>query len=245
MSPANRRVQSDNRPSNNLLGVLNARDYSLISHHLRAETRSIGDFLYEPGDDVDTVYFPCSDTLISFSVTTDDGRDVETILVGREGAVGGIVSSGYLPAYCRITIKFGGDLVWLPVTRLEEIKKSSPTLQSIFARYADCVLAQVFQSTACNAVHTIEQRTAKWILATVERTGNDVVPLTHEELASILGVGRSYVSRVIKLFKQDGILETKRGALAIRNSSALRKRACNCNNGVKAHFETVLKGAYP
>src|SRR4030088_1410704 len=74
-------------------------------------------------------------------------------------------------------------------------------------RYADCMLAQIFQSTACNAIHSIEQRTAKWIIAAMERTeGEDVVPLTHEQLATMLGVNRSYASRVIQTFKAEGVL---------------------------------------
>src|SRR5207253_7910759 len=117
-----------------------------------------GDLLYSPGTNVETVYFPCGPSLVSFVVPNEDGRDVETILVGREGAVGGIVSQGHLPAYTRISIKFGGPLVRLPILKLEAAKAKSATLRNIFARYADCMLAQIFQSTACNAVHSIEQR---------------------------------------------------------------------------------------
>ena len=125
-------------------------------------------------------------------VTNEDGRDVETILVGREGAVGGIVSEGYLPAYTRIVVKFGGPFVRLQVSKLEAAKVKSRTLRNVFARYADCMLSQIFQSTACNAIHSIEQRTAKWIISAMERTdGDDVVPLTHEQLATLLGVGRT------------------------------------------------------
>ena len=93
----------------------------------------------------------------------------------------------------------------------------------MFARYADCMLAQIFQSTACNAIHSIEQRTAKWIISAMERTdGDGVVPLTHEQLATLLGVGRSYTSRVIQTFKAEGVLETRRGSILVRNPDALR-----------------------
>ena len=120
------------------------------------------------------------------------------------------------------------------------------TLANIFARYADCLLAQIFQSTACNAIHSIEQRTAKWIISAMERTdGDDVVPLTHEQLATLLGVGRSYTSRVIQTFKAEGVLETRRGSILVINRDALRSRACLCNEAVKNHFEEVLRGVYP
>jgi hypothetical protein len=142
-------------------------------------------------------------------------------------------------------VKVGGPFVRLRVSKLESAKAKSPTLRNLFARYADCMLAQVFQSTACNAIHSIEQRTAKWIISAMERTGSDLVPLTHEQLSAMLGVGRSYTSRVIQTFKAEGVLETRRGAIVVRNRDALAIRACLCNDAVKSHFEEVLRGVYP
>jgi hypothetical protein len=234
------------RPFNNLLRRLNAADYALIAPHLSQEQAASNDLLYSPGDDVETVHFPCGPSLASYLVTNEDGRDVETILIGREGAVGGIVSQGYLPAYTRITVKFGGPVARLNVGKLDAAKSKSASLRNIFARYADCMLAQIFQSTACNAIHSIEQRTAKWIISAMERTdGVDIVPLTHEQLATLLGVGRSYTSRVIQTFKAEGVLETRRGSIRVLNPAALRVRACLCNESVKNHFEEVLRGVYP
>jgi DNA-binding transcriptional regulator YhcF (GntR family) len=234
------------RPNNNLLRRLNAADFALVAPHLAHEQAQPGELLYNPGDDVEIVHFPCGPTLASYLVPNEDGRDVETILVGREGAVGGIVSQGYLPAYTRIMVKFGGPFVRLKVARLDAAKANSPTLRNVFARYADCMLAQMFQSTACNAIHSIEQRTAKWIISAMERTdGDDVVPLTHEQLATLLGVARSYTSRVMQTFRAEGVLETRRGSILVRNRQALQNRACQCNEAVKNHFEEVLRGVYP
>jgi len=239
-------AEINDRPFNNLLRRLDRADFALIEPHLVPIPVHSNDLLYNPGAHVETVYFPCGPTLVSYVVPNEDGRDVETILVGREGAVGGIVSQGFLPAYTRISVKFGGPSMRLPIVRLEAAKAKSATLRNIFARYADCMLAQIFQSTACNAVHSIEQRTAKWIISAMERTdGNAAVPLTHEQLATLLGVGRSYVSRVIQIFKADGIVETRRGSILVRNRVGLQMRACRCNESVKSHFEEVLRGVYP
>jgi CRP-like cAMP-binding protein len=236
---------TDTRPGNNLLRLLRADDFVLLAPHLEERPRQVGDLLYNPGDNVELVYFPSGPSLVSYQVANEDGRDVETVLVGREGAVGGIVSLGHLPAYCRIVVKYPGPVAQLRVSVLQDAKSKSSTLRFLFARYADCLLAQIFQSTACNAIHSIEQRTAKWILAAIERTGDETVPLTHEQLATMLGVGRSYTSRVIQTFKAENILETKRAALVVRNFDALKLRACQCNESVKAHFDVVLKGLYP
>jgi Crp-like helix-turn-helix domain len=234
------------RPFNNLLRRLNDADYALIEPHLVAGSTSANDLLYSPGDNVETVHFPCGPSLVSYMVANEDGRDVETILIGREGAVGGIVSQGFLPAYTRIMVKFAGPVVRMPIAKLDAAKAQSRSLNNIFARYADCMLAQIFQSTACNAIHSIEQRTAKWIIAAMERTNDDTaVPLTHEQLATLLGVGRSYTSRVIQTFKAEGTLETRRGSILVRNIEALKSRSCRCNEAVKGHFDEVLRGIYP
>ena len=245
-APRGNALDGIDRPYNNLLRRLSAGDFALIAPHLLQEEAEASNLLYNPGDNVDTVHFPCGPSLATYLVSNEDGRDVETILVGREGAVGGIVSEGYLPAYTRIMVKFGGPFVRLHVGKLDAAKTKSATLRNVFARYADCMLAQIFQSTACNAIHSIEQRTAKWIISAMERTDDtDAVPLTHEQLATMLGVGRSYVSRVIQTFKAEGVLETRRGSILVRDREALRIRACLCNESVKNHFEEVLRGVYP
>ena len=239
-------TEGDTRPYNNLLRRLNAADFALLAPHLAQQEADANMLLYNPGDNVEIVHFPCGPSLASYLVANEDGRDVETILVGREGAVGGIVSQGFLPAYTRIMVKFGGPFVRLSIGRLDAAKAKSKTLGNVFARYGDCMLAQIFQSTACNAIHSIEQRTAKWIVSAMERTnGDNAVPLTHEQLATLLGVGRSYTSRVIQTFKSEGILETRRGSILVRDPDALKVRACLCNESVKNHFEEVLRGVYP
>ncbi len=237
--------EPDERPQNNLLRRLRDSDFGIIADELDHCELGENELIYNPGDDVEVVHFPCGPSLVSYLIASEDGRDVEATLVGREGAVGGIVSQGFLPAYSRIMVKFGGPFARLPIGKLEQAKLKSPGLRDVFARYADCLLAQIFQSTACNAIHSIEQRTAKWIIAAMDRTGSDVVPLTHEQLAGMLGVGRSYASRVIQIFKAEGILETRRGAIVVRNRAALDGKSCQCNKSVKSHFEDVLRGVYP
>jgi Crp-like helix-turn-helix domain len=233
------------RPHNNLLRALRDPDYALIAPHLYAAERGVTDVLYNPGDHVDVVHFPCGPAMVSFLISGEDGRDVETVLIGREGGVGGIVSHGRLPAYSRIVVKFGGQFACLPIPDLEAAKSKSPALRNFFARYADCLLAQIFQATACNAIHSIEQRAAKWMLAALERTGDNVVPFTHEELAAMLGAGRSHTTRVLKEFRSRSLIETRRGSVLVRDDAALKKVACGCNELVKNHFDEVLAGVYP
>lgn len=230
---------------NHLLGKLQAPDLDLLFPLAEAWSPPAGHVLLEPGDTVDYSYFPCGPTLVSFRVVFADGASIETALVGREGAVGGIVSQGTLPAFTRAIVQHPGPLIRIQTARLEEAKLRSSTIRHLLARYADCLLAQVFQATACNAVHSIEQRMAKWLLEAVARTGEERVPLTQEQLAGMLGVGRSYINRLVANWKHRGLLRWHRGVLSIDDMDALRTLSCACNEVVRAHFDEVLDGVYP
>jgi CRP-like cAMP-binding protein len=183
--------------------------------------------------------------MASYRVTFGDGREVETALIGREGAVGGIVSQGHLPAFALAVVVFEGTFARISLSELEAVKAEEPAIDSLFNRYADCLLAQVFQASACNAAHSIQQRAARWLVAASERTGSDDLTLTQDQLAGLLGVGRSYTTRVIGRFKAEGVVDTHRGRLTVLDHDNLAAMACDCNDVVRSHFNTVLKGVYP
>lgn len=230
---------------NNLLRALRAQDAALLEPFLEPWIGGRGQIIHEPGDPVRCVYFPCGPSMISYLVVLRDGMAVEAALIGREGAVGGIVSQGRLPAFARAEVQFAGPFLRMAIADLHAVKEKSPSLGNLFARYADCLTAQVFQSVACNGAHTIEQRTAKWLVSAVERTGGPDITLTQDQLALMLAVGRTYISRVLRSFKQRNILEVRRGSLDIRDLDALRSMACECNDSVRDHFDNVLSGVYP
>jgi len=230
---------------NNLLRALRPDDWAILEPRLEDWSAPSGTILHQPGDTVRFAYFPRGSSLISYLVVLEDGRAIETALVGREGAIGGIVSQGRLPAYSRAEVQLGGSFFRIDLHHLEEAKTRSLTLRYLFARYADCLMAQVFQSVACNAAHSIEQRTAKWLMAAVERSGTDDLALTQEQLAAMLAVGRSYLSRVINDLRQRAVIETRRGRIRVCNADGLRALACGCNAAVSQHFDDVLKGVYP
>ena len=231
--------------ANNLLRALRPEDLALLKPHLELRSAGRGGVLHEAGDLVEFAYFPCGAALASYVVVLSSGASVETALIGREGAVGGIVSQGHLPAYSRAVVILGGEFLRIDLTALEDAKSRSLMLRHLFARYADCLLAQIFQSVACNAAHRIEQRAVKWLLTAMEHSGDHEVSLTQEQLASMLGVGRSYVSRVIQLLKQQEVLATRRGGLIARDMERLRSLSCDCPDAVRRHFDEVLQGVYP
>jgi CRP-like cAMP-binding protein len=231
------------RPQNDLLQQLNATDFELLAPHLQPVDLAAGHILHHAGDEVTAVHFPCGPALVSFAVPVEDDREVESLLVGREGAVGIAAGRRPSPAYSRIVVKLGGTLVRLPLRALEQAQQRSATLQEVLSRYADCQFAQLLQTAACNAAHSIEQRAAKWILSAHEHLGEVEIPLTHEQLAGMLGVSRSYASRVIQMFKARRILATRRGAILILDTPALEARSCSCNESIRKHFGEALGAA--
>jgi biotin operon repressor len=113
------------------------------------------------------------------------------------------------------------------------------------ARYSDCLVAQLFQSAACNASHTIVQRLGRWLLATRDRIGSDEIMITQEQLGEMLGVGRSFINRSLRQLNQRGILGSRRRRILVANPEQLRAVSCDCNDRIRGHFDAVLNGVYP
>lgn len=229
----------------NLLDALSESDRQSIYRYSTECAFSAGSILLDPGDTVEYCYFPLGSAIGAFLVSLEGNHAVETTLVGREGAVGGVVSQGHNPAFARAIVVSKGKFLRIGVGDLDRVKAGSSAIADLFARYADCMMAQVFQSIGCNATHSIEQRAAKWLIAALERTGQRDIAMTQEQLASMMGIGRSYASRVVQRFKRDGLLRTRRGGIVVLDSDGLDARACDCHDKVRRHFETVLAGVYP
>lgn len=230
---------------NRLLAALQPFDQELIAPHLTSVALGRDTVLFEAGDDVTACHFPCGSTMASLVVALPDGALVETATVGREGAIGGIVSMGHKPAFARAVVQIGGPAIRIDSDRLEELKGRSATLRDAFARYADCMIAQVLQSVACNALHSLEPRFSRWLLTAQDRVGSAEVPLTQEFLAEMLGVQRTTVTTVAAALQSRGLIRYSRGRITVLDRAALEASACPCHDAVIDHFERVLPGVYP
>mgnify|MGYP000910638420 CR=1 FL=1 len=231
---------NDRLGRNRLLATLPDADLELLKPWLTVLALPRGRVLFEPGDDVDTTYFPCDGTIASLLVVLADGREIEVATIGHEGAVGGIISTGNKPAFGRAAVQVAGTAYAIATRRLEDAKQRSPRLGDIFARYSDLLVAQMMQSAACNAVHTLEQRCSRWLLATQDRAGADLIQLTQESLAEMLGVQRTSVTAVAGQLSDKGLISYQRGRIKILNRKGLEATACECYRAVEAHFQAVL-----
>lgn len=231
--------------TNRLLGSLRATDRALLEPHLEPVTLYRGEVLFEPGDDVTRTYFPGAGTMAALVVQLHNGRAAEAATVGREGALGGIVSSGHKPAFARAEVQMPGPALRIETVRLEEAKRRSESLNDLFCRYADVLLAQIIQSVACNLYHPLESRCARWLLTTQDRVDGADIPLTQEALAEMLGVQRTYVTTIAKTLRERGLITYGRGVITVLDRGRLEAAACECHAAVRAHFEQVLPEVKP
>src|SRR6185437_2556890 len=225
---------------NALLASMKPQDRMLLEPYLEAVELDRGDVLFEPGEDVGITYFPMAGTMISLVLLMQDDRAIEVAAIGQEGAVGGIVSAGHKPAYARMVVEIGGQALQLDTMHLEEAKKKSHALRDLFSRYADVLLAQTLQSVACNALHTIEERCSRWLLATQDRVPTRDLPLTQEFLAELLGVQRTTISAAAQTLARKGLIHYRRGQITISDRPGLKEAACECYVAILRYFRAVL-----
>jgi CRP-like cAMP-binding protein len=227
--------------TNRLLRILRSQERSMMGSHLVLKRLRRGQVLFEPGEEVETTYFPCHGTVGSLLIVSASGREVEAATIGWEGAIGGIVSAGSKPAYSRAVVQIAGPAYAVPTARLEEAKQRSPILHDIFSRYADTLLAQIMQSVACNALHTAEARCSRWLLSTHDRVRSPTLPLTQQALAEMLGVQRTTITAVVKGLQQSRLVRYRRGRIEILNRRGIEQVACECYSAVETHAERLLK----
>ena len=197
------------------------------------------DVVLSRGEQVRFSVFPVGPTMISMTVELNGGRTAEVASIGREGAVGGIVSCGHAPAFSRADVLVGGPAFRVPMQALEDAKKRSPFIENIFCRFSDYLLAQVMQSVVCNAYHSIPERAARWLLHAQDRAG-DRIELTQEAFAGLLGVQRTTVNAVVRDLAAENLISTGRGNVRVTDRAGLKRRACECYQRLQDHFDGVI-----
>lgn len=236
-------VEGDAPPpyaSNRLLAALRPDTLTELSAHFVLVDLPLDAVLFDAGDDVEHTYLPSGPTQVSLLVVTSDGQEIEAASIGFEGAIGGVVSAGFKPAYGRAVVRVPGRAFCIPTARLEDVKTRQPAVADLFDRAADVFIAQMMQVAACNALHPIEQRTCRWLLFAHDRSGDEPIRLTQDTLAQMLGVQRTTISAVARVLQDSGVIDIGRGKVTVLDRPALERRACECHAAVEAHFKRVL-----
>ena len=227
---------------NELLEILPEPDQAILNKYVTEIPLHKDQILFHPGDLVRNCYFPKGSAVISYFVVFEDGSAVETMVVGSDGAAGNIVSDCHARALARGCIMQPGSCYRITSADLLRAQEAAPRIADLLMRYMQCQSAQMLQSIACNASHSIEQRAAKWLCAAVDRSHSSGISMTQEELAALMGSGRSYASRVVQRFKRDALLLTRRGGIEVLDYKRLLERACACNTQVREHCNGMLSG---
>ena len=224
---------------NRLLSTFSREARGLIEAYGEMIELRSGDIVLTRGDEVRASLFPVGPTMVSMTVELSGGRTAEVASVGREGAVGGIVSCGHAPAFSRAEVLVSGPAFRVAMEALEEAKKRSPFIANLFCRFSDFLLAEVMQSPACNAYHSIPERAARWLLQAQDRAG-DRIELTQEAFAGLLGVQRTTVNAVVRELSDEGLIATGRGKIHVTDRPGLKLRACECYQRLEEHFGAVI-----
>ncbi|MEH1988595.1 Crp/Fnr family transcriptional regulator [Nostoc sp.] len=227
------------KPANKLLAALPASDYERLVPHLKLVSLSNRQILYEAGEPIAQVYFP-NKAVVSMITTMENGSTVEAGLVSNEGMVG-------IPVILGDNITTTTALVQIPDSAMKmdaDILRSEfnrgTALQSLLLRYVQGMYTQIAQGSACNRLHKLEKRLARWLLTVSDRLQSEEFPLTQEFISQMLGVRRSGVTEAANILSEAGIITYYRGQINILNREALEKTSCECYQIIEDEYVRLL-----
>lgn len=236
---------SENAQSTNrLLASLTPADFALLKPHLKTVDLIHKAVLFEAGDEVDHVYFPHSG-IVSLVVDLAGGETIEAATIGCNSIVGGASALAGRVSLNKAIVQLPGRTSVLDVEWLRKAADASIAFRTTLIQHEQVLFAQAQQSAACNAIHSVEARMARWLLRSHDLCGADNLRMTQEFLAQLLGVRRTSVSIVASTLQQAGLISYRRGRISVTNLPGLQEAACECYGTVKSHYDQLLNGNQP
>ncbi len=235
----NRLNNSQILTTNGLLAALPDTAFKRLVPYLEQVSLAPGEVLYDAGENIRHAYFLNRNTLASVISTMEDGGSVEACVVGSEGLVGiqAFLRAEATPA--RIVVQVAGSAVRIRAELLREEFNRGGMLQDLLLRYTHALVAQISQTAACNHLHTVEERLARWLLTINDWVTGDI-PLTHELISRRLGSHRSSVNEVACAFRRKGIIRYGRGKITVLDREELCSIACECYGIIKEQFDLAF-----
>ncbi|MBD2127452.1 Crp/Fnr family transcriptional regulator [Microcoleus sp. ZQ-A2] len=224
---------------NELLAALPEAEYQHLIPDLEYVSLLFKQVLYEVGEPIEYVYFPHGG-IVSVLSTMEDGSQVEVGLVGNDGVVGIPAALGDNIATATAVVQVPGSAMRMKVSLLKTEFGRSGVLQSLLLRYIQALFALVTQNAACNRLHYLEARLARWLLLVCDRVESNELPLTHEFIAQMLGVRRAGVTEAANSLQQAGLIHYKRGKITILNRKELEAASCECYEIIKGEYARLL-----
>jgi CRP-like cAMP-binding protein len=225
------------------LDSLGVENFNLLRPYLVNVVLTRDDVLCLPGTHLECVWFPTT-AILSVVTILADGQDVEACTIGHESAYGLLNALGSPVSIDRVITQVPGAAIKLAASRLKAAAALSIHITDLIVRHAQANIAQIQQSVACNAVHSVEARLCRWLLMTQDRRRSDRLPLTQEFLGFMLGVQRTTVTGVARGLQAAGTIRYSRGQIEILDRASLQRGACECYGSVlEKHAQLV--GARP
>ena len=229
---------------NKLLAVLPAEVYDRLEPHLELITLKLGASVYEAGGKQPYVYFPI-DSIVSLLYVMKDGASAEIAVVGSEGLVGISLFMGGDTTPSRAVVQSAGRAYRLRAKVLKSEFEFGGVLQHLLLRYTQALITQMAQTAVCNRHHSIEQQLCRWLLLSADRLPTNVLTMTQELIANMLGVRREGVTASAGKLQEAGLIHYSRGRITILDRPKLEKRVCECYAVVKREFARLLPEAAP
>lgn len=233
-------ANSPNNPSQNrLLAALPTAEFEALSAHLELQAMPLGDFLYEPGEQLQHAYFPTT-SIVSLHYVMESGASAEMAGVGNEGMVGISLFMGGDTTSSSAVVQTAGYAYRLDKQCLMEKFNRAGLLQRLLLRYTQALMTQMSQTAVCNRHHSVQQQLCRWLLLTLDRLPSNELVMTHELVASMLGVRREGVTEAAGKLQQAGFISYRRGHITVLDRSGLETRACECYAVVKKELKRLL-----
>jgi len=223
---------------NLVLASLPKADLALLTPHLSPTNLASGKTLLSPGEDIVYAYF-LESGLASVVVAMADGSTVEAGIIGNEGVVGipGLLGTKSMPT--RTFMQIAGTGFRIKAQRLSEQYEKPGTLRKQLNRYFQAHLVQTAQTAACNRLHDIAQRLARWLLMCHDRMESDSFAITHEFLAHMLGTPRTTVTLAAGILNKAGVITYSRGRVHVLDRKGLEKASCECYRTIRNEYDRL------
>ena len=225
--------------ANRILAALEQPDYDALMLEAEIVPLKFRKRLYGQDEPVDAVHFPLT-CMVSLLVTSDGTPQMEMATIGREGVVGASEVLQVQPSMGLNLIQIPGDAVRIDAEVFRKIIGGRPQMQKMINRHLYALMRQILYGAACNRMHGMEERCARWLLMTHDRAGEDTFPLTQEFLSHMLGVRRATVNVATGMLKKAGLIRYVRGKITVIDRTGLESAACNCYQAIIAVYDALL-----
>lgn len=225
---------------NHLLAAMSPELYEKLAPNLKLVSLPQGKILHRPGEVIEHLYFPV-DCMLSITITMQDGRTAEAGVVGNRDALGiNAFMGGQETTQTEYIVQVAGKAFKIEARLLKAEFDSNPEMRGLMLRYTQALIAQLSQTTACNSLHSLEQRLARWMLEVQDRVNSDELKLTQEFIADMLGVRRAGVTQAAQKLQAASLIEYSRGRVKVLDHQRLEASACECFKAVRGEFDRLL-----